>query len=571
MTALADRATVEPPEVDDQVTAYARSVVEGEVVAGRLVILACERHLRDLGDGHERGLWFDRHAAGQAVAFFALLRQSKGQWGGQRIELQPWQAFRIGSVFGWKREDGTRRFRYAYNEVARKNGKTTEAAGIGLLAAFFDGELGAEVYAVATKREQARRTWDEARYMVGKEPRFKQFITVQAANMHNLGTASKFEPLGSDKDTSDGLNMHMGLFDELHAWKDRLFWTKLTTATGSRAQPLIWIITTAGEDEESVCGEQADYGIKVLERVYDDDDWFVYIARIDDESEWDDEAAWPKANPNLGVTKFLDTMRADCRKAQNVPAEKPGYLRMHCGLWVKGVSRWLRLDTWDDQGKQAKLQSLEGRPCFGGLDLSSTIDLTAFALWFPDEDGDGGDLFLWHWVPAETLLRRSREDRVPYNVWAERRYAGEKAERPFVEPTDGPVIDYDVIRKRVGELGERFQIESIGYDPYNATQLVGQLENDGFTMVKVPQNMLRLSPPTKELQRLVLSKGLRHGANPVLRWQASNVVVKSDSEENLKPNKEKSGDRIDGIVAGVMAISEAMAGSEGEAEPQFYG
>lgn len=567
-----------PPVVSSHpVHAYANAVDRGDVIAGRLVQLACRRHLRDLRRAvdpakrkpRDGDLWFDETAANRVLQFFGFLRHRKGQWANQAVVLEPWQQFRIGAVFGWKRWDAEsglwlRRFRTAYNEVARKNGKTTEAAGIGNYLAFFDGEAGAEVYAAATKRDQAKICWGEAKWQMERLPAvMKRGVTVLTANMHSLATASKFEPLGTDEDSTDGLNVHGLVLDELHAWKNRDYLEKLTTAAGSRLQPLIWIITTAGPQGESLYAEQHEYATKVLEGVVDDDTFFAFIACIDDPEKWADEGEWPKANPNLGVSVKVSYLREQSKKAQEIAAQENAFKRYHCNVRTSSSEKWISAELWAAQSPRRPLDDLKGRKCYIGGDLSSTVDLTSLALWFPDEEGRGGDLLIECWVPAENIVKRSHQDQVPYTAWA-----GEG----HINQVPGGVIRYDLLRQAVRDrYAEDYDVRSIAFDKWNATELATDLEDDGFTVVLVPPSMERWNPLVKEFERLFLERELRHGDHPVMRWCASNVVLRMDTQGNRRPDKAKSTERIDCVIAACLAIGEAMADrAKGEEEFGVY-
>lgn len=537
------------------VTAYAEAVVSGEIVAGRLVRLACERHLKDLEIGGERGLWFDADEAEHVIEFFAkVLKHSKGEWAGQPFILEPWEAFIIGCIFGWKRDDGTRRFRTAYVSVARKNGKSTLTAGIGLYMAFFDEEQGAEVYCAAMKRDQAKIVWSEASRMVKRTPALKQRITSFVGNLHVEAKAQKFEPLGADADNMDGLNVHCAIIDELHAHKTRNVLDVLTTATGARRQPLVFIITTAGFDRNSVCWEQHDYSVKVLEDILPDDSFFAYVAGIDEDDDWKDEAVWPKANPNLNVSVKAEDLRIKAQRASEVPGQQNAFRRLHLNEWTEQADRWLDMAVWDENGQPFDPLSLEGQECFAGLDLSSTADVTAFELWFPGEQ----KALHYFWVPEEGIRQRAERDRVPYDVWERDGY---------IEATEGNVVDYDVIRVRINEIGEVYNIRELAIDRWNSTQLQTQLDGDGFTVIPFGQGFASMSAPTKEMERLILERKLNHGNDPVLRWMASNVAVVQDAAGNLKIDKAKSTERVDGMVALAMALGRAMVhgGDEGEA------
>jgi len=541
----ATRKTPEPKPCP--VEAYARAVLAGEVVAGRLVKLACARHLRDLEEGPARGLRWDRAAAAFAIGFFGFLKQSKGEWAGQPLTLQPWQAFVVGSIFGWKGADGTRRFKTAYEELARKNGKSTVAAGIGLLLAFFSGEPGAEVYTAATKRDQARIVHSEAVRMVKASPVLRQRVRVYKDNLNSEATNSKYEPLGADADTLDGLNPNGVIVDELHAHKTRAMLDVLETATGARREPLTFVITTAGVAGESVYGETHDYAEKVLDGRQQDDTFFAFVAAIDEGDSWQDEACWPKANPNLGVSVKIDDLRRKAEKAKAMPGALMAFLRLHLNVRTQVHSAWLDIDRWDACAAGVEAAALEGRECYAGLDLASTTDVAALVLLF--SDGGAYDVLPCFWVPENACRQRERTNKTRFDAWVR---AG------LVEATPGDVIDYDRIRAKINELNERYHVKEIAIDRWNSTQLAAQLGGDGFEVVGFGQGFASMSAPTKELEGLILSGRLRHGGHPVLRWMAGNVAVEQDAAGNLKPSKKKSTEKIDGVVALVMALGRAM-------------
>lgn len=530
---------------------YAWGVRRGKIVACRYVKLAVERHFRDLETGSQRGLWFDPEAAQHAIDFFRFLRHSKGEWAGQELELEPWQQFIKWASFGWKREDGTRRFRTVYEEVARKNGKTTDAAGTGLYLMVGDGEQGAEVYAAATKRDQARICHGEATRMVEASPALASRITVFRNNLHIAGTASKFEPLGRDSKSTDGLNIHGLIKDELHAWVDRDFNGKLDTAQGSRRQPLSIAITTAGTSRTSICYEQREHVIKILEGLEEDDSVFGIIFCLDEGDDWEDESVWIKANPNLGVSVKLDYLREQVRKAKSTPSSLNQCLRYCFNIWTQAESRWIDPEAWKACGMEVVDEAeLLGRECCGALDLSSTIDISGWALVFPPlEEAEPYKVLIRLFCPKDNIDVRSKRDRVPYEVWVR---AG------LLFPTPGAAIDYTFIRKQVNDDADKFDIKEIAYDRWGASKLRQDLEEDGHTMIEFGQGFASMSPPTKELERLVLSKLLAHGNNPALAWMAANVVIRTDPAGNIKPDKEKSIEKIDGIVALIMALDRAQ-------------
>jgi phage terminase large subunit-like protein len=391
--------------------AYARTVTEGRVVTNSLTRLACERHLEDLTSGAARGLRFDPAAARHAIDFFGFLRHSKGEWAGQTFALAPWQAFVVGCLFGWQRSDGLRRFRTAYCAVPRKNGKSTLSAGIGLYLLIADGEQGAEIYSAATSRDQARIVFDEAKRMVGSSPALKRRVGILHNNLHVAATASRFMPLSSDASTMDGLNVHGAIIDELHAHRTRHVVDVLETATGARRQPLLFEITTAGYDRHSICFEHHDYSIKVLEGTVPDDSWFGFIAGADDNDEWTDPAVWRKANPSFGLSVKEDDLARKAEKAIALPGAQNAFRRMHLNEWTEQAERWIDMAAWDACDAPVAIDQLRGRPCFGGLDLSTTTDVSALAWVFPPDDDDLWRVLSRYFVSAENLRRRAERDR----------------------------------------------------------------------------------------------------------------------------------------------------------------
>lgn len=876
---MARRKTLHP------VDAYAEAVVSGKVVAGELIRLACERHLRDLKTCKTRGLYFDYDAADHALEFFRFLRHSKGEWAGCVFQLEPWQQFIVGSIFGWMRADGTRRFRTAFIECPRKQGKSTLAAGVGLYLFVADGEPGAEIYSAAplaldtpvctlegwkklgdikvgdkvfnengeqatvtylspivqrktykltfddgseiiatdnhlwtlekrytprkgasqkyktvtvtteeiartvnfggrpryrikvtkplqfdeknlpidpyvlgvwlgdgrnnrgaivcengdaeiireieqrgynfsrhysakpnltygtvlglrtklrelglldnkhipdlykrasigqrmdllrglmdtdgtitqrgecrfcncserlandvyelvlglgfkahirkaptanggtawivsfkaykerpvfnlrrkqqrqlaksniktqyrwivdirqidpvparcievdspshlflvgktliathnTKRDQAKIVWDEAANMVKRSPALAKRIKVYPgkANMHILESRAKFEPLGADADTLDGLNIHGAIIDELHAHKTRAVWDVLETATGARRQPLVFTITTAGTDQASVCYEIHDYAVQLLKGTISDDSFFAYIATIDEGDDWTDPKVWEKANPNLGVSVKIDDLKRKCEKAKKIPAAQNAFLRYHLNVWTQQVDRWIDLSLWDEQGKIIVEEELRGRVCYGGLDLSSVSDITAWVLVFPHEDDpETVDVLARFWVPEARLHDDQNRYRDQYRVWAQQGY---------LQVTPGDAIDYGFIKAQILKDAQTFRLVDLNIDRlFQAHQLAVELMDEGLTVVGMGQGFASMAAPMKEFERRLLAHKIRHGGNPVLRWMADNVAVKQDAAGNLKPDKASSQGKIDGIVALVMALDRAM-------------
>lgn len=545
---------------DAIVSQYIDEVLSGRIVACKWVKLACQRQLDDLEHGHERGLYFDYDAAQLPIRFFGLLKHSKGEWTGQIIKLEPWQQFILWVLFGWKRENGTRRFRTGYIEVSRKNGKSTLAAGIGLYLLVADGEPGAEVYTAATKRDQALITHAEATRMVKKSPALRKRITVYKNNLHIEDTASKFEPLGRDSDSMDGLNIHGAIIDELHAHKTPDLVDVLDTATGSRRQPLTVEITTSGSDRKSICYQHHDYTQKILEGSRDNDSWFGIIFALDvaekgedfEGDDWDDESVWKKANPNLGISKYWDDMRTKAQKAKDIPSALNAFLRKELDVWTQSDTRWVPVKHWLQCGGVVDYKALRGRTCYGGLDLSSSTDLTAFVLVFPPITKE--DLYrvlCRFWIPEDSIVKRAHKDQVDYETWQR---------EGLIEATPGNVVDYDYILDQIDEDMQAFDVKEIAFDRWGASQIqtdLMKMGGDDF-LVQFGQGYASMSPPMKELEKIILGHKLAHGNHPVLNWMAGNLVSASDPAENIKPDKEKSIERIDGMVALIMALDRAV-------------
>lgn len=547
---------------------YAAAVINGEQVACLQVIQACRRYLDDLERAEERGLYFDEQAAGLSVAFFQLLHHWKGEWAGQPIKLEPWQEFILWNIFGWKRDDGTRRFRTVYLEVARKNGKTTLAAGIGLLLMLADGEPGAEVYTAAVKRDQARIAHRDATQMVKTSPTLGRVAGTFKDNIYNEQTASKFEPLGRDSQSLDGLNVHGAICDEVHAWKTRDMWDVLETATGSRRQPLMLAITTAGYDRHSFCWSMHEYTEKVLEGSVQDDSHFGVIYSLDKDDDWEDEANWIKANPNLEVSKKVDDMRRLKARAEEMPAALNAFLRLHLNIWTQAAERWIDVEKWQACGElEVDPEELRGRICYGGLDLASTTDINAWVLVFPPiQDDEPYKVLSRFWVPDESMHERVKRDRVPYDAWVRHGY---------MMTTPGNVTDYSFILAQIVDDLEAYDLRELAFDRWGSQKIITDLQDVGFTidqkthqqsgaplLVQFGQGFASMSGPTKELERLILNKRIAHGDRPVLNWMASNVMVRQDPAGNLKPDKGESTEKIDGIVALIMGLARAMLHAE---------
>jgi phage terminase large subunit-like protein len=449
----------------------------------------------------------------------------------------------IRSLFGWvKRADGMRRFRTAFVEVPRGNGKSSLAAGIALWGAFLEGEPGADCYSVATKRDQARIVFDAARQMVRRTSALAKRITVQNHNLHQLDSASKFEPLSSDAHTLDGLRPHIVIADEVHAHPDSAVIDVMLTGMGTRRQPLLFEITTAGINRHGPWWAHREYTRAILEGDHQDDSWFGVIFNADLEDDWADPATWAIANPGYGKQVKIDYLKDQCRKAQRILGHQNTFRRLHLGQLVEQMDRYLDMDAWDASAGVVDLD-----------DLSTRVDLTACVLTFADDDG-GVTVRPWFWCPEAGVDKRSRMDRVPYQHWVDQGH---------LTATPGNVVDYDRIRADLNELGRRFRITELAFDPWNASQIATQLMGDGFQVVELRQGFRSLSEPTKHLQALVSDRKLRHGGHPMLRWMARNLVVREDVNGNVMPDKAKAIERIDGMAALVNGLSRLIVSPDG--------
>ncbi len=492
--------------------------------------------------------------AAHAVKFFREgLQHTLGPKAGQPFILEPWQERIVCELFGWYDAAGLRRYRHAYIEVPRKNGKTTLCAGIALYLLLADEEAGPMVYSAAADRGQAGLVFDEAKRMIHASPILSQVAEIYQHSIAAPRSNGSYKALSAEAYTKHGLNPSGIIFDELHAQPNRELWDVLNTATGSRLQPLTVAITTAGYDRHSICWQQHEYAERVIADPAVDPRFFGCIFAATEDADWKDPKVWRAANPNLGVSLQMEHLEGECAKAQELPEYENTFRRLHLNQWTEQDVRWLSMDLWRENSVEVNhadlLESLKGERCWAGLDLASTQDLTALVLAFPDFSDEDVDrrvrLLAWHWAPEENARRREKRDRVPYRMWAEKGY---------LKLTPGDVTDYSYIRAKLRELSTDFNIEIVGYDPYNARHLALECIEDGINMVEFPQSIMNFAGPTKLFERLLLARKMEHGHNPLLTWQAGNVTVKRDANDNLRPDKAKSTEKIDGIVASIMAV-----------------
>jgi len=550
--------------------AYAGRVVDGSEVAGKFERLFCQRFLRDLDRQGAEGFpyVFDEGAGARACTFIELLPHIKGEWARpvyvdgkfqhEPIRLEDWQIAIVIQLFGWKYGPsaprpslvGKRRFRRLYEEVARKNAKSTLAAGILLYMLAADGEPGAHCYSAATTGEQAREVFDVARNMVLRLPEFQARFGVECGK-HDITiaqTASSCKPLNAEGSTLDGLNIHCSIVDELHAHKTRAVYDVLDSATGARSQPLILMITTAGSDRSGICYEQRDYTIKVLERTIDDESWLGVIFTLDEDDLWHDPAVWRKANPNLGISVQLEDMEAAGRKALATPSSQANFLTKRLNIWVNSDSAWMDMLAWQKCGdKTLTEERIAHLQCIAGLDLASKVDIAAkVKLWY-DPAADHYYLKGTYWLP-ERAIEQARNSQ--YDGW---RRGG------HLQVTDGEVTDYDAIEDSIRGDVSNSLMQEFPFDPHQATQLVGHMLAEGIPMVEYRQLIITMSEPMKTLEALVLAGKLTHDDNPVMNWMISNVVCHRDSKDNIYPRKERDENKIDGPIAAIMALGRWIA------------
>ena len=496
---------------------------------------------------------FDEAKAQRAVEFIRCLKHTKGRWRGQAFDLLPWQETIIRDVFGTVKEDGFRQYNTAYVEIPKKNGKSELAAGVALYMTCGDNEWGAEVYGCASDRQQASIVFDVAVDMVEQCPALKKRIkpVMSVKRLVYKPTNSFYQVLSAEAYTKHGLNVHAVIFDELHSQPNRELFDVMTKGSGdARTQPLFFLITTAGTDRHSVCFEQHQKAEDILCGRKADPTFYPVIYGAEDDADWTSEEVWYRANPSLGHTIDIDKVRNACMSARDNPAEENIFRQLRLNQWVKQSTRWMQMEKWDACAFPVDEGELLGRECYGGLDLSSSIDITAFVLVFPPRDDAEKYVFLpYFWIPEENMARRVRRDHVPYDVWEK---------QGFLETTEGDVIHYGFIESFIEDLGKRFHIKEIAFDRWGAVQMVQNLEGLGFTVVPFGQGFKDMSPPTKRLMELVLERNVAHGGHPVLRWMMDNIFVRTDPAGNIKPDKEKSTEKIDGAVAAVMALDRAV-------------
>ena len=496
---------------------------------------------------------YSRERTERVIAFIKQLKLTKGRWAGQPFNLIPWEEEAIKKVFGTLREDGTRQYRTVYIEIPKKSGKSELAAAIALYMLTADGESNAEVYVAACDRQQASIIFNTSvNFVEGNKTlsRVTKIVMSTKRIVYPL-TGSFYQVLSSDVKSKSGLNPSCVILDEIWTYPNAELARMLTTGSGdAREQPLFIYLTTAGDKLSGYGWEMHNKAKDILSGRRVDDTFLPIIYGLEENDDWEDEKNWYKANPSLGYTIQIERVREHFEQAKQDPVEEALFKQLRLNMWLKQDIKWMPLDSWIKCSFEVNAEKLGGRICYGGLDLSSTTDITAFVLVFPpNEEDDKYYVLPYFWIPEENLEIRVRRDRVPYDVWKKQGY---------LKTTEGNVIHYGFIEKFIEELGNWYNIKEIAFDRWGAVQMVQNLEALGFTVVPFGQGFKDMSPPTKELMKLVLEKRIAHGGDPVLSWMMDNVHVKTDPAGNIKPDKEKSTERIDGAVAMIMALDRAI-------------
>jgi phage terminase large subunit-like protein len=495
---------------------------------------------------------YDSDRAEYVIKFIEQLKHTKGEWHNKRFILLDWQLELIRNIFGVIKENGNRQFTTSYVEIAKKQGKTELGAALALYMLTADGEKGAEIYSCAADRAQASLIYNVAVDMVALCPALKKRLKIVASQKRIVFPAmnSFYQVLSSEAYSKHGINPHAVLFDETHVANREMFNVMLNGASDARRQPLNFLITTAGNDMHSIGFEIHQKAVDILEGKKIDKSFYPTIYAADEMDDWTLPSVWLKANPSLGITVTEEKLQIACENARQNPADENLFKQLRLCIWVKQSIRWMPMHIWDLCSFATMTDSLKGRECFAGLDLSSTTDITAFVLVFPPlADDDKYIVLPYFWIPEENIKLRVRRDHVPYDVWEKQGY---------IKTTEGNVVHYGFIEAFIEELHTRYNIKEIAFDRWGAVQMTQNLEGMGFTVVPFGQGYKDMSPPTKELMKLTLEKRIAHGGNPVLRWMMDNIFVKTDPAGNIKPDKEKSTEKIDGAVALIMALDRAI-------------
>ncbi|MBF0421905.1 MAG: terminase large subunit [Magnetococcales bacterium] len=540
---------------------YAKSVVVGKISACRFVHLACQRHLSDLEKYHGPGADYrfnpvlkrkngKKFRPGDNIChFMQAMQHVKGPLAGARIALEPWQVFILMSIFGWVKQDGKRRFRRSYIEVPRGNAKSTLSSAVALYMMALDDEGGAECYSLATTRDQAKIVFGDGQAMARKSTALRERfgVEVSAHAVFQVSSRSRFCALSSQGNSLDGLNIHFGCIDELHAHRTRTVYDVVETGTGKRDNSLLWVITTAGSDRSGICYEVRNYISKVLDGHVDDEGQFGIIYGLDDGDDWTTEEALVKANPNWNISVRPEVIKGLQQKAMATPSAVNNFLTKHLNEWVSADTSWMDMRAWERCGSpDLRLDDFKGRRCWIGLDLASKTDIAALVMLFDREDSGRYAVFSQFYLPEDAVTSSGNSQ---YSGWA-------RGGRMLLTP--GNVLDFEWIKAALLDIRDGFDVQVVAYDPWQATQFSSEMMAEGLNMVEVGATVRNFSEPMKRLEELVLRGELTHDGDPVMAWMMSNVVCHMDVKENIYPRKERPENKIDGVVALIMAISRAI-------------
>lgn len=535
---------------------YGERVERGEIPACEWVRKAVKRQIEDQKrfSGKSSRFYFDPDEAAKVCKFIELLPHTKGQLAGQKIRLEPWQIWILTTVFGWRRTaDGGRRFRRVYIEVPRGNGKSSLSSGVALYCLLADKEPGAEVYSFATTRDQAGIVFNDAKRMVQQTASLRSHFGVEVLShaLYVPKTNSTFQAKSADGSTLDGLNTHLAVVDELHAHRTRAVYDVVETSLGKRVNSLMWVITTAGFDTSGICYEVRTMVRNVLNRSVVDESQFGIIYGLDEGDDWKSLAALEKANPNWGVSVMPEVVTSLQKKAIAIPSAAGNFMTKHLDVWCSAASGWMNMPAWNKCAREElRREDFEGEPCYIGLDLGSKSDMTAKILMFPREDQDGRTYFVTFadfYLPSRAIETSPNSQ---YRGWVE---------QGLIRVTEGAMTDFNVVEEDIREDLSRYSVQSIAYDPWQATQLISSLEDSGAPLVECRMTVQQISEPMKTLEALVFDGRIQHDGNPCLTWMMGNVVAKVDAKDNIFPRKERYEQKIDGPVAMIIALSAAGA------------
>lgn len=520
---------------------------------------------------------FDQSKADHAIGFITdYLTHTKGRWAGDPFNILDWQKELLTELFGRVNKDGNRQYQICYVEICKKNGKSELAAAIALYLEVADEEKGAEIYSAAADRDQAAIVFNVAAQMVRNDKNLEEWLKIidSQKRIIDYKSGNVYRVLSSESRTKHGINAHGIVFDELHAQPNRDLWDTLTYGSGlARTQPLTFTITTAGYDRNSICWELHERGRRIMKGLIQDPTFLPVIYALEEKDDWESEKNWLKVNPSTGVIFDIESLRDDYRLAKEIPAQENEFKRKRLDLWTRQEVRWIPMNKWDACKNKIDLKKLKGQTCYAGLDLASTTDIAALVLVFPPLDDNGKYTFLpFFWIPEEAMDIRSKRDKVNYDIWCREKY---------IKATPGNVIDYKFILHTISEAAKNYDLKEIAFDRWGSTKIIQDLQEMGFEeesnkhaarhLIEFGQGYKSMSPPTKEILTLILAGRINHGANPVMRWMADNMVVTTDPAENVKPAKDKSTEKIDGIVAAIMGLDRATRRKDSKSKYETEG